>query len=472
MIAIFCGAFLTVLSTSTINIAIPVLMEHFHADLSSMQWTITGFLLATGTIAPITGYLGERFSYKRLYLFSLIGFTLFSLLCALAWNATAITIFRSMQGVFSGLVMPATMTIIFQVVPRERQAFALSLWSLASMLGPAIGPTLSGVLIEHFSWHWLFLMNVPVGLLAIFLTWRLIPYYRLAVPKKFDLPGLLTCITASLSLLVALSKGHEWGWDSGKTIGLIVLGLVALALFIWRERKTDSPLLNIRVFRNGRYTLSLVILVIITIALYSGVYLTPLFLQNVLHSTPLDTGLILLPASLAMALMTPIVGRLYTKVGAMPLMISGVLLIALGTWKMALLTVDTTQGYVVLWMTVRNVGIALSFMPTNTAGMEEIPGTESGYASSITNWVRNVFGAFAIAMFTSMLSTRTTTHVGELAQEKAGDAKSIGLHAFTLSMNDVYLLAAVIALVAVPLCFFVRKKQKAAPAVKSAGLTK
>ena len=459
MIAIVCGAFLTVLSTSTINVAVPVLIEHFDSDLSTIQWVLTGFLLATGTLAPLTGYLGERFSYKRLYLWSLVGFTTFSLLCGFAWNDWSLVVFRTMQGAFNGLVIPATMTIIFQVMPKEKQPLALSLWSLASMLGPAIGPTLAGWLIEHFSWHWLFLMNVPIGLLSIILTQRLIPYYRLNVPQSFDKLGLLTCVAGSLSLLIAFSQGNAWGWGSAATISLLAFGVLMLVLFIWHELRTRVPLLYVRVFENKRYNLSLIIMCIITMSLYSGTYLTPLFLQNVLLASPLNTGLILLPAALVMAGMNPVIGRLYNKTGPKTLMIAGISLLAFGTWMMAQLTPETSRGYVVLWMCVRNAGIALAFTPSNTAAMEEIPRNVSGYASSITNWVRNVIGSFSIAVFTSMLGAREASHASELVQSHAGDAKYVALHSFTMSMNDVYLLATLIAVAAIPFCFWLRKAQ-------------
>ncbi len=458
MIAIFVGAFLTALSTSTINVAVPVLMEHFHSDLSSIQWTLTGFLLATGTIAPLTGYLGERYSYKRLYLVCLCGFTLFSLLCALSWNTTSLVAFRTMQGVFSGLVMPTTMTMIFQIVPRNRQASALSLWSLSTMLGPAIGPTLAGVMIEHLSWHWLFLMNVPVGLVAIVLTVRLIPYFRLNVPKGFDLFGLITCIVGSLSLLIALSNGHEWGFASFKTIGLIAFGLLVLASFFWWEVRSRAPLLDVRVFLNKRFSLSLIVTSIVTMSLYSGAYLTPLFLQTILGETPLVTGLVLLPASLVMALLMPFVGRLYPKTGPMPLMIAGVLLVSFGTWMMSGLTLATTASYVMLWMIVRNVGISLSHMPSSNAGMEEIPREQSGYASSISNWVRNVMGAFSIALFTTIISSRTAVYREQLIEQQV-DSKTIPHLSLLQAMNDVFLLAALIALIGLPICLMIRKRK-------------
>ena len=182
---------------------------------------------------------------------------------------------------------------------------AISFWAASSMLAPAIGPTYSGWLLDNASWHWLFWLNVPISLIGIVLISLYIPYYRLNVPKKFDLIGFVTVIVSSSTLLVALSHGTEWGWESWQTVSLFVTGVVFLGLFIWRELATDTPLLNLRVLKISRYSIALLITSIITISLYSGTFLTPVFLQNIQSVTPLDTGLILLPASLAMAFMMP-----------------------------------------------------------------------------------------------------------------------------------------------------------------------
>jgi EmrB/QacA subfamily drug resistance transporter len=460
MIAIFFGSFVSILSMSTMNIAIPILTDHFHSNLNAIQWTITGFMLASGTIAPITGYLGERFSYKRLYMFALIGFTLMSGLCALAWDAPSLIAFRILQGAFCGLILPATMTIIYQVIPRDKQPLAISLWSVSAMMAPAIGPTLSGWLLQNWSWHWLFIMNIPIGWVAIVFVARLSPYYRLAVPKSFDFPGLLTVVVSSLSLLVAFSEGHAWGWSSGRIISLFVIGGIVLALFIWRELTVETPLLNIRVFQNGRYTLTLIISSIITISLYSGTFLTPIFLQNIQHVTPLDTGLILLPASLAMALSMPIVGKLYSVIGPRLLMVCGITLIAVGTLALSWLSINVSHTYIVLWMIVRNLGIGMATMPSSNAGMEQIPRQLSGHASSISNWVRNVFGSFAIALFTSLLATHSASHASDFVASGVTDKLKIQMLSFTMSVNDVYLLATFIVLAALPLSLWIRKKVK------------
>jgi len=458
MFALFAGSFMATLSSSTITIAIPELQRHFGAELSLLQWTLTGFMLAMGTSAPLTGYLGGRFSFKWVYVASLVGFILASVLCGVAWDTRSLVLFRFLQGAFCGAIMPVTMTLIYQLVPRERQALAASLWSLAASLAPAFGPTFAGWLITLGNWRWLFFINVPLGLVAVGLAVRTIPFYRLQAPKAFDLPGLLTVITGTLSLLIALSQGREWGWTDVKTVSLFMIGTLSLIVFVARELRTSAPLLDLRVLANGRYLVTLIISSIITISLYSGAFLIPLFLQRIQGVTPLETGLILLPASLAMALLMPFVGRLYGTLGPSTLMAAGVLLIAGGTYALSRLTPEVPHSYVLVWMLVRNVGIALSMMPASNAGMEQIPRELSGHASSISNWLRNVFGAFSIAIFTSLLSTFTTREAGVLVRQGMTEPRHIELFSFVAGINDVYLVATVITLMAVPLSLGIRKQ--------------
>jgi EmrB/QacA subfamily drug resistance transporter len=452
---------MAVLSSSTITIAIPELQRYFNADLALLQWTLTSFMLAMGTSAPLTGYLGGRFSFKWVYVGSLAGFIVMSVLCGLAWDASSLVAFRFLQGAFCGAIMPVTMTLIYQLLPREQQALAASLWSLASMLAPAFGPTFAGWLITLGSWRWLFFINVPLGLVAVGMAVRTIPFYRLHVPKAFDFPGLLTVITGTLSLLIALSQGRAWGWSNGKTLFLFIFGTLSLLVFIIWELRTRAPLLDLRVFLNARYVVTLLISSIITISLYSGALLIPVFLQSVQGVTPLDTGLILLPASLAMALLMPLVGRLYGKLGPSALMTAGVLMIAGGTYALSRLTPEVSHAYVLVWMLVRNVGISLSMMPASNAGMEQISRELTGHASSISNWLRNVFGAFSIAIFTSLLSTFTAREAEALARQGATDRRHIELLSFVEGINDVYLVATVVALAAAPLSLAVRKQPAA-----------
>jgi MFS family permease len=226
---------------------------------------------------------------------------------------------------------------------------------------------------------------------------------------------------------------------------------VCLLVFIVRELKTDAPLLNLRVLANSRYLLTLIISIIVTISLYAGVFLLPVFLQRIQGRTPLDTGLILLPASLAMALLMPAVGRMYGVLGPRTLMVAGISMIGVGTYALSHLEPETSRTYVLLWMLVRNVGISLSTMPASNAGMEQIPPVLSGHASSLSNWLRNVFGSFSIAIFTSLLSTFGKSEGARLVEQGVTDPLRLEPLAFVASINDVHLLATVVVLAALPL---------------------
>jgi len=456
MAVIFIGAFLATLSSSTINIVLPVLMKDFSSSLDIVRWTMIGFILAMGTVAPLTGFLGEKFSYKRLYIFALIGFTTASLLCAISWNVYSLITFRILQGCFSGLIAPCAMTIIFQIVPTNKQATALSIWSLASMLSPALGPTLGGWLIQNFNWEAIFIINLPIGILAIIMAIFFIPYYKTESTVSFDSPGLITSIVASLSLLIAFSEGSAWGWGSWKVIGLILIGLLSLGLFIFRELTAKSPMLDLRVFKYKTFTLSVVVGAIISVALYSGTLLTPLFLQTLQGLSPMESGLVLLPGSLLMALTMPIVGILYEKVKPYFLVIVGMLIIGLGTWRMGYLTLDTSKEYVILWMSVRNVGISLAMMPATNIGMAVVSRQLTGHASAVNNWIRQAFASLSIGLFTSILGTRTTYHIQELGSSGiVGDM--LKTKSSVLAVNDIYTLAAIIILIGVPVSFLLKK---------------
>lgn len=468
MTAIFFGAFLSILGISTINVALTIFMQDFHSGLNTVQWTLTGFMLSLGTIAPLTGYLGSRFGYKSVYLYAMGGFVLFSLLCGFSWSIGSLIAFRILQGIFTGLILPVTMTIIFQVIPKARQPFAVSIWGLSAMLAPAFGPTISGWLIQQFSWRWLFFMNVPIGLMAIFFIMAMIPGYRIGSPSRLDVPGLLTVMLSSSTLLVALSQGRLWGWGSWQTVGLFAAGALFLAAFIRIELKSAHPLLELRVFGNYRFSITLLANTIITISLYSGTLLVPLFLQNVQMISPMDTGLILLPSSLVMALAMPFAGKIYPAVGAKWMTVAGLVLIIYGSFEMTHLHSNSSHFYVIFWMAVRNLGVSFAAAATSTAGMEEIPPAMAGHASSVNNWVRNVGGSFAIALFTSLLASHTLTHTRTLTQGGTENPKLIPLLSFTMSVNDVFLIATIIAVAAIPFTLLIRKKLEEAPAAPGA----
>lgn len=454
------GAFISVLNTSTINIAIPFLMTSFQSTIHTMQWTLTGFMLATGLSAPLTGFLAQRFGLRSLYVSLLVGLAVSSVLCALAWNPISLILFRLLQGVFCGLIMPATMTIIYQTIHPDRHALALSIWSMAAWMGPALGPTIAGFILQYLTWHWLFLINVPLALLSIVLILRLMPKQSSSSKVPLDVSGVVLVLYCSFALLLVFSEVRDWGWLDWKTILLLTTGGLTLIMFIFTELRVSNPLLNLRVFQHRRFTLSIILSCVISASLFAGVYMVPFFMQTVQGVSPLKTGLVLLPASAVMVLVMPLVGTLYRRIGVFRFALLGLSMIILSQWKLSSLTLDSSAEYIMFWMMARNIGIALASVPITNAGMEEIPKPLYGHASAVNNWSRQVISSLAIGLFTTLFAWRQTVYTEGLATSVTGGLPGEGeLIAMVEGVNDVFLVSGILVLLSFPLIFGLRSKK-------------
>lgn len=465
MLTMFLGSFVVMLSSSTINIALPYLITTLHTDLNTAKWTVTGFMLTMATSAPLAASLGEKFSYKRLYLFSLAGFAAVSSLVLLSSNIYILIATRVLQGLFGGVTVPATMAMVYQVVPKKRLVTAISVWSIAPTLAPAVGPTIGGFLINSLDWRAIFLINVPCGVLAIILAIRYLPHYRVSADDFSDSTGLSLSVVSSTALLIAFSEGSIWGWTSTTIMCLLVVGAVSLVLFILWELCAKNPVLNLRTFRYPKFTVSVVISCIINVALYSGTFLTPIFLQNIQGLKPLDAALVLLPAAICMAVLMPVVGAVYRRIGVVPMLLVGISLIALGTWRMAQLSVSTPHSYVRLWMALRYIGLAVATLPASNAGMTTLPKELSGYGSSILNWMKQMFACLSLGVFSSVLTSRALHHVAVLSQNAHPPVvKEILVgKGYTMGINDIYLISCIIVLLALPFSLLFKKRRSEVP---------
>ena len=462
MITVFLGSFVVMLSSSTINIALPYLMTNMNTDLDTAKWAMTGFMLTMGATAPLAAFLGEKISYKRLYLLSVAGFSVVSLFVVFSSNIYMLIAIRVLQGLFGGVTVPVTMAVIYQVVPKEKQIMAISIWSIAPTLAPAVGPTISGFLIRYLSWKAIFLINIPLGLAAVMMGLVYIPYYRISADKSLDKFGVFFSVATSMCLLFAFSEGATYGWGAPVIILLLSAGVVFLAAFIAWELRSKNPVLNLRVFGYRKFLFSVIIGCVINIALYSGTFLTPIFLQQIQGMEPLDAALVLLPATICMAVLMPFVGKVYKRTGALPLLIIGVLLISFGTWRMTQLTADTDHGYVTLWMAVRYIGLAIATMPASNSGMITLPKELTGYGSSILNWTKQLVACLSIGVFSSVLTSRATSHITALAVQAASKAavKAAQLSGYVMAVDDIYTISCVVILVALPFSLFLRKNRK------------
>ncbi|WP_046181145.1 DHA2 family efflux MFS transporter permease subunit [Domibacillus tundrae] len=449
--AVFFGNFLAVMNTSTINVAVPAFMKEFHTDLPAAQWTVTGFMLAAGAVAPAAGWFGARFGFKRVYISALMGFFVCSFVSVFAWSIESLIVLRILQGLFSGMIMPSTMTLVYKTIEREKQAYGISLWSLSAVLAPALGPVLAGFFIDAAGWPALFYLNLPIAAAAIWAAAVFIPGTDAGAKMPFDLPGLILSFSGSILLLTAFAEAESWGFTDAKTLAVAGVALVLLFLFVRREMRVQFPLLNFEVLSHRRYAFSLMLSSVMSVGLYAGAFLVPIFLQRSLGLGALETGLIMMPGALVMALFTPVTGKLYDKTGPAPLILAGLIVMIAGTYMMGNLSIETTMLYVIIWTSVRYLGIALCNMPITNVGMSAIPIEMTGYASALNNWARQSIASLSIALFSALLAFRSSIYAGQGADAHASSAIAAG---------NVFLYSLLPLVVALPLVGLLKEKKR------------
>ncbi|MBD3921567.1 DHA2 family efflux MFS transporter permease subunit [Paenibacillus sp. PR3] len=451
--AIFLGSFAGMYHVVSLNVSIPGFIHIFNTELRTVQWMLTGFTLASGIIVPVSGFAMDRFGCKRLFLMAIGGVTVSSILCALAWNVQTLIAFRIIQGLFCGLIQPISLALIYRTIHPKRQAFALSVWSFSTVLGTTIGPTLSGFL-QTVDWHLIFLVTVPVGVVAWVVGYVILPQDWVSTAAQLDWRGLLFATAGSLLLLLLFGNMSHWGWHSALTWSMLLGGSGCFAAFIVQTLRSDHPLLQLRLLSNAQFVLSLAASLIMSFGLYSVVYFLPLFLAELQGLTPLATGLVFLPAAGCLTIATFASGRWYDKVGPAKLMIAGGAILFITTYYFSGIHAGTSIAAIMFWLALRNIGTGLAMTPATNASMSSVPQQWLGHASAMLNWLRQVFNAMALGICTSLFYARMNFH-----QSKAGESYQT---AYVESVHDVFLLSSIIVACAVPIAMLLGKRLTAA----------
>jgi EmrB/QacA subfamily drug resistance transporter len=409
------GAFMAILDSSIVNVAIPSIMTVFNASPSSVQWVSTVYLLALGVVVPLSGWLGDKLGFKRLYIFSMGVFVAGSLLCTLAWDLNSLIVARVVQAAGGGMIMPTTMAMIYRMVPRERIGGGMGIFGIALLVAPAIGPTLGGYLVEYVNWRWIFTINLPIGVVGILLSLAVLPEFQSKHPGKLDVAGALTSATGLFCLLLAFSKGADWGWGSEPIVLLLGASFFAFALFVYLELTGSNPLLDLRVFKYTAFTMANLTIVASTVGMFAGLFYLPLFLQTIRGIGAMETGLLMMPGALLSGAVMPITGRLYDRIGPRPLVITGLLLLAGVTFLFHNLNLATATSTIIVWVMFRGMVLALANMPAQTAALVDIPTELVGRASALTNIISRVASSFGISVLTSTLTWRQAFHGARLS---------------------------------------------------------
>ncbi|AWB45527.1 MFS transporter [Paenibacillus sp. CAA11] len=452
LVAVIIGTFMVILDSTVVNVAIPTLVNYFDTSLQTIQWSVTAYTLALSAVIPLAGWLSDKFQPKRVFLASIGLFTLGSILCALAQSPEQLILFRVLQGLGGGMVSPIGTAMVYRLAPPDKRGSVIGMFGIPMLLAPALGPVLSGWLIEYVNWQWIFLINLPIGVIGILIGAKNLPAFPGGKAPSLDVLGMILGPLAFAMITFGVSEGSE-SWTSASTLTGLIVGGFALLLFILNCLRHKQPLLELRVFKSSDFTRGIVTSWIMQTALFGTVLLFPLLLQQVKHYTPLATGLIMLPQALGAMIFMPLAGKLFDKVGARPPLLVGMTLITAAMFTMYL-TTGTSLGIIMLSLFFLGSGMGLSMMSLNTHVLTATPPTLVSRVTPLTSASQQVVSSFSIAGFTGFLSSRMTANVAGGAN--GDDIMQSGLSAF----GDTFLLAACIACVGLALSFFLRRPKQ------------
>ena len=473
------GMFMSVLDTSIVNVAIPVMQGQFGASPDNIQWIATAYTLCLGVVVPASAWLGERLGLRRTYVLALVLFSLFSALCGTATDLNTMIFYRILQAIPGGVIPVTCLTILYRMVPPAKLGAAMGLYGLGIVFAPGVGPTLGGYLVEYVDWRLIFYINVPIGILGAIAAMLILPKFPATPGRPFDLPGFLCIGTACFALLLAVSEGQQWGWTSYPILILVAAGINLLALFVIIERQVDQPLLTLHTFTYRPFVISLLLMAIVYTGLFASIYLIPLFLQNVQGITPWNTGLTVMPQALVMAVLTPISGRLFDKIGARYLVMVGMAINGIGTLMLAQINTDMSRPEIYLRLMLAGAGLSLCFMPIMTGGMSSLPPEIASAGSGMSTLVQRVSAAIGLAAITAL----TTVQQAQLFADRSSLLQASGANVdpritqmqsnglagliplftelkdkvTTESYSNAFLLVGICVLAAIPLAFFLPK---------------
>jgi EmrB/QacA subfamily drug resistance transporter len=401
------GLFIDILDTTIVNVALPELAEEFGASTADIEWVVLGYLLSLAVWIPASGWLGDRFGTRRVYLFALAMFTIASVLCGQANSLGELVAFRVLQGVGGGMLVPVGTAMLFRAFPPIERAKASTVLMVPTVLAPALGPVLGGWLVTDVSWRWIFYVNVPVGALAFGIGFFYLRETREGIAGRFDVPGWVLSGGGLALLLFALSQGPERGWDAPEVRITGVLGLAAFAALVLVETRTPDPLLALRLYRDRMFRNANVVLLFTYSSFIGVIFLMPLYLQSLRGFTALESGLATFPQAIGVMISSQVVGRLYHRVGPRRLIVGGMTAMAVFTVPLAFVGLDTDLWLIRSIMFARGVTMAFAFVPMQASTYANIEPVDTGRASALYTTLRQVAAALGVAALASVLISRS-----------------------------------------------------------------
>lgn len=463
VLVLMIGSFCTVLNGTILATALPAIMKTFDINTSTVQWLTTGFMLINGVMIPVSAWMINKFSTRVMYIGAMTTFLLGTVLAYISTNFGMLLAGRIIQGLGVGVTMPLLQTIMLSIFPPEKRGAAMGTVGLVIGLAPAIGPTLSGWVVDNYTWRDLFGMIIPIVCFVLILSFFLM---RNVIPNQDQKLDFISAVTSTIgfgSLLYGFSNAGNDGWTDKFVLLELVIGFIFVALFIRRQLHMEEPFLDVRVFKYGEFTLAALLSGVANLAMFGIEMLLPLYIQNVRGESAFHSGLMLLPGAIAMGVMSPITGRIFDRFGARYMAITGMTLLTLGTIPFLFITENTSVAYIVIFYAVRMFGIAMTMMPVTTSGMNALPFNSISHGTAVNNTFRQVMSSIGTAILTSVLTNVTTNSLPAKSMLKQTPLKyrSEAIDAVLAGYHSAFFVAACFALVALILTFFLKKGNNA-----------
>lgn len=447
------STFVVFLNETIMSVAIPHLMDDLGVTAGLAQWLTTAFLLTMAVVIPITGFLLQRLNTRPIFILAMSIFSVGTLICAIAPGIELLIAGRVVQAVGTAIMMPLLMTTVMTLVPPMSRGKVMGNISIVMSVAPAIGPTISGLILNYLDWRWMFILVLPIAIGALLLGRARMQNVTTPRYAPLDVASVILSALAFGGIVFGLSSLGEAAHAEQMIPAWVplVVGIVAMALFVWRQlqlQQADKALLDLRTLKSRNYTLSVTLMAVAMMALFGTVILLPIYTQNILGISTLETGLLLLPGGLIMGLMGPVVGRLYDRIGVTPLLVPGTILVGAVMWALTLVDANTSIWAVLAGHVTISVGLALLFTPVFTASLGSLPMQLYSHGSAILGSVQQVAGAAGVALLVAVMTMQT-------ASATAGGAEPVA--ALTTGIHAAFTWGAVISMVAVVLAFFIRK---------------
>ena len=474
MIAIlFVGAFVAFLNNTLLNVALPTIMKDFGIDYATVQWLATGYMLVSGILVPASAFFVTRFKNRHLFIVAMSIFTIGTIMAGFAPNFEILLVGRMVQAVGASSMSPLLMNVMLTSFPKEKRGSAMGIFGLVMIAAPAIGPTLSGYIVEHHDWRMLFQIIIPFAIISlVFGIWKLENVMETR-DVRLDFPSLLLSTVAFGSILYGFSTAGSKGWSDPVVYGTIIVGVISLILFVVKQLRMDEPLLELRIYKYPMFALASIISTIVSMAMFSGMILTPAYVQTVRGIEPFEAGLMMLPGALIMGIMSPITGKLFDKVGPRILAITGLTITTLATFGLTKLQVDSSYTYIISMYTIRMFGLSMVMMPIMTNGLNQLPQIMNPHGTAVNNTVQQVAGAIGSAVMITIMNTRTKARAEELVAQAQANATQSGATpsaeqmqqmqdqitqtALLDGINHSFFIATIITVIALVFAFFLKR---------------